>query len=320
MRGLLAVAKDPEPLISGTASKTLRAILPEDFSQFLGEASPTGVELDTIADATDDPIVLEQIIRHRNSDDITLARLARTVTGTAQEALVVNQVRLLRTPSLIDALFENPQLSPDVRRRLNEIREEFFDKELRRKETKAKEAIERAELEAEAERVKEAANLIGPTGAAAAEAGEAVVSGELDEQLLQSAVFRRIQVMTVAEKITLAYGGGKEERRILIQDANKLVGLAVLKSRGLTVHEVESFCMMRQLDDELFRKIALNREWMRRPSVMTALVKNPSVPLAITLPLVKGIPQRDLRVVTKDPNLPEGVRIMARRLLEQKRR
>jgi hypothetical protein len=153
MRGVLAVTNDADPMIAGTADKTLRETPPEDLAQFLGEGNPTGVELDTIAKATDDAIVLEIIIRHRNADDITLAFLGRTVTGTAQEALVVNQVRLLRKPALIDALFENPQLTPDARRRLNEMREEFFDKEQRRKETAERDAAEHAELEAEAARV-----------------------------------------------------------------------------------------------------------------------------------------------------------------------
>lgn len=318
MRGLLAVTTDPDPLIAGTADKTLRETPPEDLAEFLVQGSPTGVELDTIAKGTDDAVVLEIVIRHRNADDITLARLARTVTGTAQEAMVVNQVRLLRTPSLIDALFENPQLSPDVRRRLLEMREEFFEKEQRRKETAERDAVERAELEAEAERVKEAAHLGGPTGAPAAELTPEEEG--LDPDARAQAVFRRIQIMTVAEKVMLAYSGGKEERRILIGDSNKLVGLAVLKSRGLTVNEVEGFCMMRQLDHELFRRISRNREWMRKLAVQSALVKNPAVPLDITLPLVKLISPRDLRGVTKDPNLPEGVRLMARKLLENKRR
>ena len=60
--------------------------------------------------------------------DQTLEALARTVAGDPQEALIVNQVRLLRQPSLIDALFENPALTADGRRRLLEIREEFFER------------------------------------------------------------------------------------------------------------------------------------------------------------------------------------------------
>ena len=52
---------------------------------------------------------------------------------------------------------------------------------------------------------------------------------------------------------------------------------------------------MRQLDDEIFRKIASNREWIRHPGVILALVKNPKVPLALTLPLVKHLTLRELR-------------------------
>src|SRR5439155_25598906 len=89
-------------------------------------------ELDVIARACQDPFVLEQVIRDRNVGDHTLEGLARTVTGAPQEALVVNQVRLLRQPSLIEALFENPDLTSDARRRLKEIREEYLDQQIRR--------------------------------------------------------------------------------------------------------------------------------------------------------------------------------------------
>jgi hypothetical protein len=126
--------------------------------------------------------------------------------------------------------------------------------------------------------------------------------------------------MTVSEKIKLAYSGGKEERRILIGDANKLVGAAVLKSRGLTMNEVESICQMRHLADEIFRTVAGRREWIRKQSIALALVKNPKVPLALTLPLIKNVPLRDLRLISRDPNLAEGLRIMARKLMIEKRK
>ncbi|HTD51875.1 MAG TPA: hypothetical protein VK780_02515, partial [Thermoanaerobaculia bacterium] len=134
------------------------------------------------------------------------------------------------------------------------------------------------------------------------------------------AVYRRIAVMTVSEKIKLAYSGGKEERRILMGDANKLVGGAVLKGRGITLPEIESFCGMRHLHEELFRKIAGAREWVRHPAVVVALVKNPKVPLAITLPLIKNIPMRELRIIARDLNLADGVRVTARKWLAQKRK
>lgn len=312
MRALLAVAADSDAEVLETARGTLAETPPDELAHFLSNSDPTGVEIDTIARHSEDPFVVERVIRHKNVADETLEALARTVTGAPQEALIVNQVRLLRMPALIDALFENPGLTTDGRRRLNEVREEFFEKQERRE-------IERERLEEEARLAAEAEVL-----AATAEEEEAVAeeaAGEaLDESLNVGAAYRRIAVMSVGEKIDLAYKGSKDERRILISDANKLVGLAVLKARGVTLGEIEFFCSMRQLDDEIFRKIAENREWLRKPAVVLALAKNPGAPVSVTLPLIKRLALRELRSLTRDPNLPEAIRITARKFLEEKRK
>lgn len=312
LRALLAVLDDPDPETAETARATFAATPPDALSRFLESADPSGIEIDTLARFSEDTQVLERVIRNRNVDDQTLLRLARTVTGAPQDALVVNQVRLLRLPALIDALFENPDLTAESRRRLNENREEFFDKRLRRRE--AEELRRQAEL---AESAEEKAGEEAPEEGEEA-AGEEAAPAE-EDLLTTGALFRRIGVMTVQEKINLAYSGGKEERRILVGDSNTLVGQAVLKSRGLTVNEVESFCSMRHLDSEIFRKISLNREWVRKQPIIQALVKNPAVPIAITLPLVKHLNVRALKAVMRDPNLPEGLRLTARKLLAENR-
>jgi len=313
LQALLAVLDDPDPDTAETARATFEATTPDELSRFLDDADPTGIEVDTIARYAQDGQVLERVIRNKNVDDQTLLRLARTVTGTPQDALVVNQVRLLRLPALIDALFENPELMPESRRRLNEIREEFFDKGQRRREA---EELQRQQAELALAAESESEEAADDAGAAQTAPEEAPSEQDL---LTMGALYRRIGVMTVQEKINLAYSGGKEERRVLIGDANILVGQAVLKSRGLTVNEVEAFCMMRHLDDEIFRQVALKRDWMRHPGVVQALVKNPSVPIAIALPLVKRLTYRDLKSVMRDPNLPEGIRITAKKLLTEKR-
>ena len=43
------------------------------------------------------------------------------------------------------------------------------------------------------------------------------------------------------------------------------------------------------------------------------------MPLSITLPLVKFIGMRDLRNLSRDRNLPEGIRVAARKVLFEKR-
>ncbi|HEY6049742.1 MAG TPA: hypothetical protein VIZ58_00730, partial [Thermoanaerobaculia bacterium] len=250
-RALLVVAEDEDPETAKSARAALREIGPDELSRFLLDAAPTEGELDEIALYSEDPFVLEQVIRHRDVSDVTLDRLARTVSGAPQEALIINQVRLLRTPALIDALFENPTLTPDGRRRLLEVREEFFEKEDRRRESERA----REEEPIDPELAQEVAAAL-----AAAEAEEVRIKGrrkqpnpELEKSLTTGAAYKRISTMTVSQKIKLAYSGGKEERRILMGDANKLIGAAVLKSRGLTVNEVESYCSMRHLDEDIFR-------------------------------------------------------------------
>ena len=314
-QALLAVVEDPDAEIAESARTTLEGTAPDDLVVFVDASDPTGLELDALARYVEDGQVLERIIRHRNVDDQTLLRLARGVSGSPQDALVVNQVRLLRLPALIDALFENPELTAESRRRLNEIREEFFDKKIRRRE--AEEArLQQEAAEAEAAAAESEADASKPLE----EDAEGVTAEALPEedQLTTGALYRRIGVMTVQEKINLAYSGGKEERRILIGDANTLVGQAVLKARGLTPNEVESFSTMRHLDSEIFRRIAANREWIRKMPIVTALVKNPAVPIAIALPLVKRLSVRELKAVTRDPNLAEGVRLTAKKYLTEK--
>jgi hypothetical protein len=281
------------------------------------EGSPTTSELDVLSRSSEDHFVLERIVRHAQVSDETLLRMASVVTGAPQDALIVNQVRLLRHPELIEALQRNPGLTPDGRRRLDELREEFFEKEKRRREQeklRREEEERRARQEASGIVFEEAAESAEPQGEAAlGDADAATVEANL------SAMYRRISMMTVKEKLELAKRGNKEERRILIADANKIVSMAVLSCESITQAEVEAFCAMRHLGTEIFQEIAATREWIKKPRIQLALVTNPAVPLAITLPLVRYLGMRDLRNIGRDRNLPEGVRQMARKVLTEKR-
>lgn len=322
MRALLAVVDDTDPEISGYAAETFAQLPPDDLVRFLEVGSPTTDEIDALSRHSVDVWVLERIVRHRGTGDATLLRLASTVTGAPQDALVVNQVRLLRQPALIEALLANPGLADDGRRRLKELNEEFFEKAERRRE---QERLRREEEERRAR--EEAEGIVFADAADSAEtAGEeldlgeaAAAEGEEFNAANLAQVYRRISAMTVKEKVDLAQKGTKEERRILIGDINKLVSLAVLKCESLTQAEIETFCSMRHLHTEVFHEIASTREWLKRPKVQIALVSNPSVPLNVTLPLVKFLGMRDLRKLSRDRNLPEAVRIAARKILLEKR-
>lgn len=319
MRALFAVLRDPDSSIEAAAAATFARIPPDDLADFLRASDVNPVEIDTIANRTDDVIVLERVVRHRNVSDATLSALARTVTGTAQEALIVNQARLLQNPSLIDALFENPELTADSRRILNELKEEFFEKEAKRREARRRGKEKPVEPESMIEKPQGAVEGAGEWGEEpTAEASPSAVEPEVPPGAEE--LFIRISRMTVPERVKLALTGGREERRFLIADVSRIVGFAVLRARGLTITEVEGFCSMRHLDHDIFSKIATTRDWIRRPLIALALVKNPKVPLTISLPLIKRLRMRELRNIARDRNLPEAVRVMAGKIYLQRRR
>jgi hypothetical protein len=324
LRALLAVVQDSDTEASSAARESLRALPPDRLAAFVASGAPREDELDLVARESDDPFVLEEVIRCRSVDDRTLLFLAQTAAGRPQEALIANQARLLARPALIQALLENPALTGEGRRLLSELTEEFFEKEARRRAAEVRRIEEVAEaadagLDSD-EALAEEEELGLDDGEAEAPETEDAPRDEEAESLFIGAIYRRIGLMTTSEKIQLAYKGSKEERRILIGDTNKLIGLAVLKSRALSINEIESFAAMRNLDEELYRRIAMSREWMRKPAVVHALVRNPRTPLDISLPLLKRLATRELRAVFRDRNLAPVLKTSARKLLTLRRR
>ena len=317
MRALFAVLEDSDAEIAKVARATINEFPPDAFADFLRGARVTPAEIERVASLTDDVIVLEQVVLHRNVSDGTLLALASTVIGAAQEALIVNQARLLRNPALIDALFSNPALTPDGRRMLNELKEEFFEKEARRREARSRKKPEVREPALDPEAVvAEEASASGPSEVADADVDSSDHVGPRGAEEL----YLRIMEMSVPERVKLALTGTREERRFLIADSSKMVGLAVLRARGLTLTEVEGFCGMRHLEHDIFYKIVNTKDWIRRPRIILALVRNPKAPLPITMRLIPSLPMRELRNISRDRNLPEAVRAIAKQTYLQRRR
>ena len=125
--------------------------------------------------------------------------------------------------------------------------------------------------------------------------------------------------MTVAEKMNVALKGTREERRILICDSSRSVVQSVLRCPKLSDTEIEGFAGMRNVDPDVFRKIAGNREWIKKYGVVRALVKNPKVPPDVSLKLVKYLRFKDLKSASDDRDLPEAVRTGALKFYKMKR-
>jgi hypothetical protein len=124
---------------------------------------------------------------------------------------------------------------------------------------------------------------------------------------------RRLAQMNVMQRIKVAMKGRREERSILIRDPNRLVSVAVLSSPKVTEAEIESFAKMANVSDEVLRVIGSNRQWTKNYGVIAGLVRNPKTPVAISLTLLQRVNDKDVRMLATDRNIPEPIRLAARK-------
>src|SRR5262245_22337453 len=133
-----------------------------------------------------------------------------------------------------------------------------------------------------------------------------------DGQVRESTV-QKIAGLNVAQRMTLAMKGSREERAVLVRDPNKIVAVAVLSSPKLTETEVESIAKMANVTDEILRMIGFSRAWTKNYAVVHALVRNPKTPVALSMNLLARLSEKDLRNLSTNRNVADVVRVSARK-------
>ena len=129
---------------------------------------------------------------------------------------------------------------------------------------------------------------------------------------------QRIHKLRTNQKIVLALKGGKEERTLLIREANRLIQVNVVRNGSITEGEIAFIAQMRTVTDEVIRIIATNREWMKKYPIVKAIVLNPKTPLGLSLNLFKRLIDMDLKLLVKDKNVAEVLRREGKRYLTAK--
>lgn len=127
----------------------------------------------------------------------------------------------------------------------------------------------------------------------------------------------RIAKMSFTERLRAAVKGTREMRAMLIRDPNKMIAASVLSSPKLSEQEVEGFARMAQIAEEVLRIIAANRAWLKNYGIVVGLTKNPKTPVALSLNLMSRLNSRDLQMLSIDRNVPEPLRIAARKKVVQ---
>jgi hypothetical protein len=119
--------------------------------------------------------------------------------------------------------------------------------------------------------------------------------------------------MTFPERLKAAMKGTREQRAVLIRDANKLIASSVLSSPKVSLPEVESFARMQNVSEDVLRIIGSNRAWLKSYGVIVALTKNPKTPLSMSMNLMARLSTKDLQKLSVDRNVSEALRISARK-------
>ena len=126
---------------------------------------------------------------------------------------------------------------------------------------------------------------------------------------------RPLSSLAVIDRIKLAMKGTREQRSQLVRDTNRLVAAAVLSSPKLTGSEVEQFVKLGNVSEEVLRIIGTNRAWAKNYGVVLGLCRHPKSPPAISMQMIHRLTARDLKLLSTDRNVPEALRVVARKLL-----
>jgi len=136
---------------------------------------------------------------------------------------------------------------------------------------------------------------------------------ESPEGQVRESTVQKIASLNVAQRMTLAMKGSREERAVLVRDPNKIVAVAVLSSPKLTETEVESIAKMANVSDEILRIIGFSRAWTKNYAVVQALVRNPKTPVAMSMNFLARLSDKDLRNLSTNRNVPDVLRVSARK-------
>jgi hypothetical protein len=283
------IARGDDGALAAQARRSLLEIETRLLAPFLTAGAGEAV-LEWFARNSDEPRLIEALLRRRDVPRHLLLELAPRLDPVLE-------------PKIVLALEENPRLTSYVRRRIGEYREHLLPRERPRPVEAAPAAVDEPSA--------------GDVAAALEQARRQPADGERDEST--GLTEAQIRYLPVPVRLMLARGAPRALRHILIRDPNPTIARAVIRNNTFSDQELEQIASNRNVDDEVLAEIGAHREWVGKYRIAQALVQNPRTPLALAIKLVPRMSVRDLRMLSRDRNIPDAVRSTARRLYTIKR-
>lgn len=307
------------------------------------EALPESVLSGVVLTPVDPPYGLQAILCHRKEPALLEAALLNpalsaeiveasvpSLPGGVLEIVLNNQVLWMQRPRILDLLEEHPEGEYVIKRRVNEFRFEVLrlvPEEVKQERLEILDEVEAghldrawSELPLPKEKSREEEEAEAESEEMAAERRLLAMRPPVDDEgnEINLTLTQRIARLRTNQKIILALKGGKEERTLLIREANRLIQVNVIRNGRITEGEVAYIAQMRTVNEEVLRIISNTREWMKKYTITKNLVMNPRTPLPIAMTHFKRLLESDMKLIMKDRNVPELLRREAKRIIEGK--
>jgi hypothetical protein len=324
---LAYLSRDEEKSIRNAALASLAAMDRETLTQ--ATASAHAAILDALVRSEARTEVLAVYLTNHGVADQTLLFGACDLKDEGLlDLLGVNQERMVRLPALIEALYLNPATAMGTAQRIIEfaVRQRLpMERIPGFKDISA--AMGVAELakdlvdqevvqalltpDAGGEVLASAAALLSEEEAPAGDGDTPTVLPEPAEEAADGPMSETIHVkvrnMNLPAKIRLAIIGNATARALLINDRNRVVSESVLENPGLTLKEVSQFARNKNLSEDIIRRIASKREWVRAYQIKLALLFNPKTPPGAAGRFLRFMRRNDLKGIARSREVPRNV-------------
>jgi hypothetical protein len=128
----------------------------------------------------------------------------------------------------------------------------------------------------------------------------------------------RLQDLALGERITLARIAGRGIINALRNESNEMVVSALLNNPRVVEEDLLLLCN-RSHSPKVLSTIGQASRWRARPSVRMALARNPHTPLVLSVSLLQGLNEEDLKDLSMRADLVQALRQAATRILHERR-
>ncbi len=275
------------------------------------------------------PALHDALVASPSVADQTIVSLAAAGDARAVDLIATNELRLLRCPAIIAAMYGNARARMSTVDRAvelaihNKVKVEgiaAWDDLVKMLESGAG-AVDPGDDEIFSQAAQE---LLAMDDTALttgdAEAPQIGADGELIQQAAPKVDEKKVPIgkLKMASKMRLASIGNATARAALIRDPLKQVALAAISAQGVTDIEAARYAGQAGLADDVIRYIAGRRDWTRLYGVKVSLVMNPKTPLPEVTRMLPHLRDKDLRNVAKSKGIPSAVAAQARKLISQR--